>query len=138
MARLLTRDCFSVRAGIVDGNVIEQSVQMAGKTIAETGDTTLSWQIGESSWASSSGCGIFSAINSVESARIEDATDVQPLSLWRDARRHRANVGLRPRARSQNHARRRSFWTSAPVPASWRSSPVVPAPRRFTPSNPEM
>ena len=46
MARLLTRDCLSVRAGIVDGNVIEQSVLMARKTIAETGDTTMQLAVG--------------------------------------------------------------------------------------------
>jgi len=45
IARLLTRDCLSVRSGIVDGNLIEQSVRTATKTIAEAGDTTIGWQL---------------------------------------------------------------------------------------------
>jgi asparagine synthase (glutamine-hydrolysing) len=46
MRQLLTRDCLSVQAGFVDGDVIERSVQNLAVQIAEAGDTTASWQLG--------------------------------------------------------------------------------------------
>ncbi len=44
MARLMSRDCLSVRAGFVDGKLIEQSVGALKHRIA-AGDTQAGWQL---------------------------------------------------------------------------------------------
>lgn len=45
MAHLLTRDCLSVRAGFVDGNLVERDVEKLKKQIVRAGDTMAAWQL---------------------------------------------------------------------------------------------
>jgi asparagine synthase (glutamine-hydrolysing) len=45
LVRLLSRDCFAVRAGLVDGEVVEPAVQAAGTALAESADPDVSWHL---------------------------------------------------------------------------------------------
>ena len=45
IARLLTRDCLSARAGFVDGNALEQSIAGVTKRIAEDETAVARWQL---------------------------------------------------------------------------------------------
>jgi hypothetical protein len=43
---LLTRDCWSVRAGLVDGDIVERELTTFGPRIARTDTAIPGWQVG--------------------------------------------------------------------------------------------